>query len=89
MQENKINKNKKIRETLSSVFKELQAKKKISAVAYESELPRSVVYYIEQAKKDPQLTTLWRLAEGFGMKPSEFLKRVEDKMPEGWTILDE
>lgn len=89
MQENKIDKNKRIRETLSLVFKELKKDKKISTIAYESELPRSVVYYINQAKKDPQLTTLWRLAEGFNMKPSKLLKLVEDKMPEGWTIFEE
>lgn len=85
----KINKNKRIREALSLVFKELKKDKKISTIAYESELPRSVVYYINQAKKDPQLTTLWRLAEGFNMKPSKLLKLVEDKMPEGWTIFEE
>lgn len=89
MQENKNNKNKKIRESLSLVLKELKKDKKISTIAYESELPRSVVYYINQARKDPQLTTFWRLAEGFNIKPSELLKLVEDKMPEGWTIFEE
>lgn len=89
MQKNKVNKNKEIRENLSLVFEELKKDKKISAIAYESELHRSVVYYISQAKKDPQLTTFWRLAEGFGIKPSELLKLIEDKMPEGWTIFEE
>lgn len=89
MQEEKIKKNKKIYKALSAVFKELKGKKKISEVAYESDLPRSVVHYIQQSVKDPQLTTLWRLAEGFNLRPSEFLKLIEEKLPENWTILDE
>ena len=91
MQENKnkVIKNKKVREVLSLVLKELKGNKKISEIAYESELSRSVIYYIEKAKKDPQLTTLWRLAEGFGMKPSKFVKLIENKMPDNWTILEE
>lgn len=59
MQDDKLKKNKKVREILSSVFNELKGNKKISEIAYECELPRSVVHYIQQAKKDPQLTTLW------------------------------
>lgn len=89
MQENKLKQNKKICEVLSLVFNELKGDKKISTIAYECELPRSVVHYIKQAKKDPQLTTLWRLAEGFNMKPSEFLQLLEEKMPANWTIFEE
>jgi len=89
MQEDKLKKNKKVCEILGLVFNELKANKKISEIAYESELSRSVIYYIQQSKKDPQLTTFWRLAEGFGIKPSELLKLLEDKMPPDWTILEE
>ena len=89
MQEDKINKNKKIYKALSDAFKKLKGERKLSTIAYESELPRSVVHYIEQATKDPQLTTLWRLSEGFGLKPSELLKLIEKELPENWKILDE
>ena len=44
MQEDKLKKNKQIRETLSLVFNELKGDKKISMIAYECDLPRSVVY---------------------------------------------
>lgn len=85
----KRRKNKKILNTLGSVTKGLRGNKKISLIAYESELPRSVIYYIEQATKDPQLTTIWRLAEGLNLKPSEFIKMIEENMPSDWSILDE
>ncbi len=65
------------------------ARHQITEIAYEGELSRSVIYYIQQSKKDPQLTTFWRLAEGFGIKPSELLKLLEDKMPPDWAILEE
>lgn len=89
MQEDKTKKNKNIYKALSLVVKDLKGTKKISEIAYESDLPRSVIYYIEQAVKDPQLTTFWRLAEGFNMKPSDFLKLIEEKLPQNWTILEE
>ena len=69
MQEEKLQKNKEIINALSLLFKELKGNKKISEIAYESELSRSVLHYIKYSKKNPQLTTLWRLAEGFNMKP--------------------
>lgn len=87
MQATKIKKNEKICKLLGTVVQELKGKKKKSILAYESDLPRSVVYYILDGKKDPQLTTLWRLALGLDMRPSELLRIMEDRLEDGWDSL--
>lgn len=89
MQASKIKKNKEICKLLGQIIQELKGEKKKSILAYESDLPRSVVYYILEGKKDPQLTTLWRLALGLNIRPSELLKILEDRIEGGWdSILD-
>ena len=58
MQASKSKKNEEICKLLGEVVQELKGKKKKSILAYESDLPSRVVYYILVGKKDPQLTTL-------------------------------
>ena len=80
MQASKLKINKQICKILGSVVQELKKEKKKSILAYESDLPRSVVYAILDGEKDPQLTTFCRLALGLDLKPSELMKIVEDKI---------
>ncbi len=84
MQETKLKKNREVCKLLGAVVKELSGEKKKSILAYESDLPRSVLYYILDGKKDPQLTTFWRLALGLDMRPSELLRILEDRIEGGW-----
>ena len=51
MQESKTKKNEEICKLLGNVVKVQLGKKKKSILAYESDLPRSVVYYILDGKK--------------------------------------
>ena len=80
MQVSKAKQNEKICKLLGSLVKELSQNKKKSILAYESDLPRSVVHYVMEGVKDPQLTTFWRLAVGLEMKPSELLALLEKKV---------
>lgn len=86
MQPYKTKKNEEICKLLGTIVKELSNKKKKSILAYESDLPRSVVHYIMDGVKDPQLTTFWRLALGLGIRPSELLKMLEDRIEGGWEF---
>ena len=88
MQGTKSENNKEICKLLGEVVNQLKGKKKKSLLAYESDLPRSVVHYILEGKKDPQLTTFWRLALGLELRPSELLKKIEDRI-DNWNFLDE
>lgn len=87
MQASKTEVNEKICKFLGEVVNELRGKKRKSLLAYESDIPRSVVHYILEGRKDPQLTTFWRLALGLGVRPSELLKIIEDKID--WNFLYE
>lgn len=87
MQASKTEVNEKICKLLGEVVNELRGKKRKSLLAYESDVPRSVVHYILEGRKDPQLTTFWRLALGLGVRPSELLKIIEDKID--WNFLYE
>lgn len=80
MQVSKIKKNKEFCKSLGIAVNELKGDKKKSILAYESDLPRSVVYSILDGRKDPQLTTFCRLASGLDMKPSELMKVIEEKI---------
>ena len=86
MQEYKLKENKKICKILGNIVKTLSKDKRKSLVAYESDIPRSVIHYIMEGKKDPQLTTFCRLAIGLGKKPSELMKLVEDNINNDWEI---
>ncbi len=86
MQPSRTKKNQEICQLLGKTVRELSGKKRKSILAYECDLPRSVVHYIMDGKKDPQLTTFWRLAIGLGVRPSELLKTLEDKIEGGWDF---
>lgn len=38
--------------------------------------------------KDPQLTTVFKLAEALDMKPHEFIKLIEDSLPNDFSLID-
>ncbi len=86
MQPIRMEQNEKICKLLRNLIKELSVNKKKSILAYESDLPRSVVHYSMKGIKGPQLTTFWRLALGFGMRPSELLKMLEGKVGNDYEL---
>ena len=52
----------------------------ISQVCNEIELSKSVWSMVEQGEKDIQLSTMWRMAEGLGIKASLFIRLVEREL---------
>lgn len=47
------------------------------AAALTCGIDRSYFGLLERAAKTPTLTTVWRIADGFGTRPSELLRRTE------------
>lgn len=39
-------------------------------------------------QNEPKIFSIWELSNALEMKPSEFFKLVEDKLPENFTLLD-
>jgi transcriptional regulator with XRE-family HTH domain len=46
-------------------------------LALEIDMARSYISYLERGIKEPGLKTIFRLAKALGIKPSEFIHKVE------------
>lgn len=56
--------------------------------ADEFEMQKSLLSRLENANNEPKIGSLWMISEAFGLKPSEFFKLVEQKLPKDFKILD-
>lgn len=66
--------------------KRLELGKGILLHSYEYDIPSSSLNLIEKGKRDVQLTTLWKIASSFGMNLSEFIKLIENKLPDDFEL---
>jgi len=57
--------------------------------AYEYDIPSSSLNLIERGKRDPQLTTLWKIANSLGMTFGEFITEIEKQLPENFTLIED
>ena len=85
----KLEENKKlILKALSETIKELRGNKSQFMLSSESDIPISILSTAERGIKDPQLTTIFRLAEAFDLSIVEFLEKVCKKLPKSFEIID-
>ena len=73
--------------TIGTVLKCVRKSLKLSQeeLAHRSSLDRTYISMLERNIKQPSITTIFLLAEALEMKPSEFVKLLEDEF-EGHTI---
>ena len=66
------------------VLRELRKKCKISQekLAQKCDLDRTFISLLERGKRQPSLTTIFKLSTVLGISPSKFVKIVEKKMNE-------
>ena len=76
-------KKKLIREAAGKVLKRLKGDKSLYLLAMEYEISTSLLNSLERGIKDPQLTTVFKIAEALNIKASEFVKMIEEELPEG------
>lgn len=88
MQENIEEKKKLILKSLAKQARKLRGEKSQFILSSEYDISVSIISTVERALKDPQLTTLFKLAEAFNLKPHEFVKLIEDGLPEGFSLID-
>lgn len=63
--------------------------KSLRLFAYEYDIPCATLSRIENGQREAQLTTLKRIAEGFGWSFAEFIQNIENEMPAKITLKDE
>lgn len=62
--------------------------KSITKSADEIGMGKSLWADLENGIKDPQFSTLWRIAEGLDMKPHELVKLIEKELGENFSFLE-
>ncbi len=64
------------------ILRELRTERGLSQeeLGFESNYHRTYISQLERGQKNPSLKAIFRLAEALGVKPSEMVRSVENKM---------
>lgn len=70
-----------LREFFGKVVREQRLQKGLTQekLAELADLDRAYIYHLEHGKKEPSLTTIFKIAKGLNIKPGELIERI-DKM---------
>lgn len=86
-----LDKKKLLLNTIGKIVKKLrqQKQKGILLHSYEYDIPSSSLNLIERGERDPQLTTLWKIANSLGLSFGEFVSMVEKQLPEDFVLIED
>ena len=82
-------KKKFVLKVLAKHSKRLRGEKSQFMLGSENDISCSILSTIERGLKDPQFTTLIKLAEAYNIKTWEFVKLIEEDFPEGFSLIDQ
>ena len=88
MQDNYTTSKKNLQLTLAQIVKEHRKNKSISKISAEIMMTKSMWTDLEKGIKDPQLSTLWRVAEALDMNLGDLIKEVREKLGDDFTLVD-
>lgn len=74
---------------IAKTVKRLRGKKSQFMLGAEFDIPSSVLSDLERSVKDPQLTTLFKLAGAFDLSISQFMEELEKELPENFSVCEE
>ena len=74
----------------SAVIKEerIKQKKSIRLLADEFDLQKSLISRLENCINEPKLISIWSISEALGIRPSELMKRIEEKLPKEFSLIE-
>ncbi len=78
-----------LQKNLGNVIKNLRQEKSINQLSNEIELSKSIWSELEKGKKDIRISTLWRIAEAFEIKPSSLLALVESRLGKDFSFIED
>lgn len=84
-----IAKKKMICDAVGQVFKRLRGDKSQFLIGAEYDISTSLLHSLEKGNKDPQFTTVFKIAQALGVSPTEFVGQVEKELPEGFSLIEE
>ena len=82
------------KEHLQQVLSNLVAKyrkvqnKSISSISNEIGISKSIWSDLEKGIKDPQLSTLWKVAEGLNIPLSKLIAEIEYQLPNNFSFIE-
>ena len=76
-----------LQKTIATVVKRHRTKS-ITKSSDEIGMGKSLWADLENGIKDPQLSTLWRIAEGLDIKLHQLIKEVEDELGDKFSFLE-
>ena len=77
----------KLRQAIGTVVKR-HRQKSITKSAQEIGMWKALWADLEKGIKDPQFSTVWRIAEGLNIRPSALVKEIEDELGETFSFLE-
>jgi transcriptional regulator with XRE-family HTH domain len=78
---------KELQKAIANVVKN-QRKKSITKSADEIGMGKSLWADLENGIKDPQFSTLWRIAEGLEIKPHVLVELIEKELRKDFSFLE-
>lgn len=63
-------------------------KKGINTFSYEYDIGNGLLSGLEKGLIDTKITTLWKLANAFGYKCSDFVRLIEARLPDDFNFYD-
>ena len=81
-------KKKLICKVAGQALKMLRGEKSLYMLSAEYEISTSLLSSLERGWKDPQLTTVFKLSEALGIKASDFVKIIEQELPNGFSLIE-
>lgn len=78
---------KELQLALAKVVKQHRTKS-ITKSADEIAMGKSMWADLENGIKDPQFSTLWRIAEGLDIKPHVLVKMIEEELGDSFSFLE-
>lgn len=88
MQEQISDKKQFILNALALTLKELRHGKSQFLFSSENDISISIISMIERGLKDPQLTTIFKLAEACNISPSVFISKISEKLPADFSLIE-
>ena len=86
--QDKNNKKRTILNALALTMKELRGNKSQFIFSSENDISTSIISCAERGLKDPQLTTLFKLAEAYNISIDDFMKLIIDKLPDNFSLIE-
>lgn len=90
MQEGYLENKKYLQTQLGKLIKayRLKTSKSISLLTAEVGMTKSLLADTEKGIKDPQFSTLWRLAQGLNVPLSEIIKELENNLETDFSLIE-